>query len=31
MGPPNLYETHMIWWDPCEFKQIKKCVLESVC
>jgi len=17
--PPNLYETHMIWWDPCEF------------
>jgi len=29
--PPNLYETHMIWWNPCEFYPIKQSVLESVC
>jgi len=29
--PPNLYGTHMIWWDLCEFQQIKENVLKNVC
>jgi hypothetical protein len=27
----NLYGTHMIWWDSCEFYQIKENVLKNVC